>query len=113
MNKEEFIGKHLLIGITFLDAEENLIEQYQTHGKIASIDDSQGIVIEKADGTGCYAIPPDLNALHPAPAGEYRMRTTGEIVVNPDFISTWTVDKTSDSTIEDYKKSGFGPFAYA
>ena len=111
MKKEELIGKHLLIGITFLDAEENVIEQYQTHGKIVSIDDRQGLAIEKGDGTGRYTIPPDLNNLHLAPPGEYRIRTTGELVIDPDFTSTWVVNKTKESTMEDYKKSGFSNFS--
>ena len=111
MKEKDIIGKHLLIGITFLDKDENVIDQYQTHGKIMSIDSRQGLVIEKADGTGCYTIPPDINNLHSAPPGEYRIKTTGEVVVNPDFTSTWSVNKTKDSTIENYKKSGFSNFS--
>ena len=103
----EIIGKHLLIGITFLDEDKNVIEQYQTHGIIIAINNEQGIVINKADGTGTYTIPPDTERLHPALPGEYRIRTTGEIVVNPDFTSAWTVYATEENTIEDLKKSGF------
>ena len=97
----ELIGKHLLIGITFLDEDEHVIEQYQTHGIIMAINNDQGIVINKADGTGTYVIPPDIENLHPALPGDYRIRTTGEIVVNPDFTCTWTVYATGENTIED------------
>lgn len=86
----EFIGKYLLVGITYLDKDEKVVEQYQTHGKILSVDED-AIVIEKTDGTGQYSLPPDTSSLQVATAGEYKLRCTGEIIVNPDLISTWTV----------------------
>ncbi len=35
---------------------------------------------------------PDLSAFVEAPAGEYRFRTTGEVVVNPDLMTQWTIE---------------------
>lgn len=107
MRKDDLFGKYLLVGVTFLDAEENVIEQYQTHGTIISVDDRTGVVIEKSDGSGRYTVPADTGGIHPAPPGDYQIRTTGEVVVDPDFMSTWTVFETMGSTIENYKKSGF------
>ncbi|HWB24892.1 MAG TPA: hypothetical protein VG738_05400 [Chitinophagaceae bacterium] len=100
----------MLIGITFLDIDENIIERYQTHGKIISNGDKHGLVIEKADGTGRFSIPPGINNLHAAPPGEYHIKTTGEVVVNTDFTTTWIVNNTEDTNITNYKKSGFSNF---
>jgi hypothetical protein len=40
----EFIGKYLIIGLTFLDESGEVIEQFQIHGPIVAIDDRKGIV---------------------------------------------------------------------
>jgi hypothetical protein len=100
-DRASLIGKHLLIGITRLDREGNVVEQIQTHGRIVMVNDRR-IVIEKADGSGEFGIPADLANLQKAPPGEYRLRSTGEIVVNPDLTSTWTVHES----VEAYKSSG-------
>ena len=110
MDRDSYIGKYVLIGITFLDEAGNLIEQFQTYGPIVLIDEIKGIVIEKTDGSGDFGIPPGLQNLRPAPRGQYRLRSTGEIVADPDFTSTWTVEKATPETIEGYKRSGFTNF---
>ena len=86
------IGKRLLIGLTFLDAEGDLIEQTQLHGIVEEISPSAGIVIRLADGS-VYRLPPDLRGIQAAPSGIYRLRSTGEEVENPDFLHTWTITK--------------------
>ncbi|HEX3653724.1 MAG TPA: hypothetical protein VHU18_12975 [Rhizomicrobium sp.] len=110
MEPDELIGKYILVGIIFLDKEGRVVEQFQTYGPVVLVDDNKGIVLEKTDGSGNFCIPPDLNSLRPAPKGQYRLRSTGEILDDPDFISTWTVEKTRVDTIEEYKRSGFANF---
>lgn len=89
---EAYIGKHLLIGVTYLDHEGNFVEQKQFHGEITRIDDQEGIVINLSGSGDEYKLPPDLNALQEAPEGEYRLRSTGEVVTNPDFLTSWTIN---------------------
>jgi len=43
------------------------------------------------------SLPPDLRSLKPAPAGEYRLRATGEIVRDPDYLATWVVVDEPDA----------------
>lgn len=96
MNQSEaYIGKHLLIGITYLDHKGTFIEQKQFHGIIVRINENEGIVIKLHNSELEYKLPPDLNSLQVAPKGEYRLRTTGEIVTDPDYMTTWTVTKPS------------------
>jgi hypothetical protein len=88
-----YIGKHLLVGMTYLDHNEQLLEQKQFHGDIVRINDHEGIVIRFRDSGNEYKLPPDIESLKLAPEGEYRLRATGEVVVNPDLMTSWTLTK--------------------
>jgi hypothetical protein len=88
-----YIGKYLLVGMTYLDHNEKLLEQKQFHGDIVRINDDEGIVIKLRGSGNEFKLPPDIHSLKPAPQGEYRLRGSGEIVVNPDLMTTWTLTK--------------------
>ncbi len=92
---EQFIGKHLLIGIQYFEAEEGnpngkFVGQEQRHGVIVRANPEDGIVLQLPDGSE-FKMPPDLTMLEPAPRAEYRLRSTGEVVVNPDYGAAWAV----------------------
>ena len=36
-------------------------------------------------------LPSDLSSTKKARPGEYKLRSTDEIVINPDFLATWNV----------------------
>ena len=84
----ELIGKHVLVGITRLDHTEKLISQEQFHGDVTAID--TGIHIRLSSGLD-FTLPPDLGSFFPAAPGEYRLRSTGEVVIDPDFTASWTI----------------------
>ena len=79
--------------MTYLDHNEELLEQKQFHGDIVRIDDHEGIVIKLRDSGNEFKLPPDISSLTPAPEGDYRLRATGEVVLNPDLMTTWTLTK--------------------
>ncbi|HRH19598.1 MAG TPA: hypothetical protein PLE81_03065 [Brevundimonas sp.] len=58
------------------------------------IADERGVLIRlEGERSGEeYWLPPDFGAFQPAPPGDYRLRSTGITVRDPDFTSTWTVD---------------------
>ena len=85
----DLVGKVVLVGITYYTHDRQFIEQKQYHGTVIRADDA-GIIVQKPDGEEAW-MPPDLRSTKPAPPGEYRERSTGEIVVNPDFFTTWKV----------------------
>ena len=87
------IGKYVLIGVTYYDADGRLLEQRQMHGMIVAADAQRGIdVALKGSALGeTYRLPPDLRPLQPAPPGEYRLRATGEVVTDPDLTCAWSV----------------------
>ena len=86
------VGKHLLVGLTFVRKSGELIEQKQVHGIVERVTEHEGIVIRRSDGSE-YRLPPDLRGGKEASPGSYRLRSTGEEVHNPDFLCTWTITR--------------------
>ena len=91
MDVEDYIGKTILIGLTHCEANGTVLGQEQMFGTITEFSES-GIGVKQDDGS-MYYLPPDVNALHFAKKGEYRLRATGKIVKDPDYICTYTVTK--------------------
>ena len=90
LNAAELLGAHVLVGITCLDRSGRVAEQYQFHGRVVRASRGEGIVIVNAVGEE-LKLPPDGRAFVPADPGEYRLRSTGEVVVDPDYTATWTI----------------------
>ncbi len=98
---DEFVGKTVLLGLTFTTAEGELIDQLQRHGIIEQVDPESGIAIRFVapghpwDGE-LYWLPPDTGNLVAAAPGAYTLRSTGETIVDPDFTSTWEIESPGD-----------------
>jgi hypothetical protein len=88
---QSLVGKHILVGVTYVDSLDNVIEKKQMHGRILRINSSEGVVIALASSGDEFKLPPDLGSVQVAPPGEYRLRSTGEVVANPDLTATWVV----------------------
>jgi hypothetical protein len=90
------VGRTVLLGLTFADAGGEVIEQTQRHGVIEEVDADRGIGVRLV-GPGLpwngelYRLPPTLSNFADAAPGSYRLRATGETVVDPDFTSTWEI----------------------
>ncbi len=102
---DSVLNKTLLIGVTVLDNEEQLVEQFQTYGIVIFVD-SDGITIKRKNMPN-FVIPPDFNNIFDAEPGDYNLRETGETVSDPDFISTWTVNCASRDEVGNFKEHGF------
>lgn len=90
VDSAELMGAYVLVGITRLDYGGRVVEQSQFHGRIVRATSVEGVVIVNAAGEE-LKLPPDGRAFTPADPGEYRLRSTGEVVVDPDYTATWTV----------------------
>ncbi len=88
---EELIGKVLLVGVTYYTADNEFIEQKQFYGTVTEANDKIVRMVQK-DGSE-FTLPPDLSSTKRARPGEYKLRSTKEVVVDPDFIATWNVTK--------------------
>lgn len=91
---DELTGKVLLVGITYYTHDNEYIGQRQFYGTVTEANENL-IRIKQKDGTD-ITLPPDLSSTKRARQGEYKLRSTGEVVVNPDFLATWNRNKTKD-----------------
>ena len=85
------IGKHLLVGVTHRDHNDVITGYEQFHGDILRATQKGGIIIRLSGSDEERWLPPDLSRLEKAALGKYRLKSTGEEVVDPDFLSTWTI----------------------
>jgi len=85
----EYIGKTILLGVTYLDHNEELIEQKQWHGVIETFSNSEGIRIKLANSDHPCCLPPDPRGIRRAKPGIYKLRSTGEEIEDPDYLATW------------------------
>jgi hypothetical protein len=87
---EAMVGKRFLIGVTHTSPEGD--QHQQMFGTIDSVDAARGIkfILEGSRQGEAYWLPPHLDAFRPAPPGEYRLKATGEVVVDPDYTTTWS-----------------------
>lgn len=108
MNQAEYIDKVILIGLTFVDDQDNVVEQYQTHGVIKAISEDGMVKIERKDLPE-FTIPFDEESISEAAEGVYRERSTGVEINNPDFLSSWTIHQSNPDSLENNKLYGFEP----
>jgi hypothetical protein len=86
---KEYVGKTVLVGITDLDRNGKPTKQRQFFGTISEISVKNGMIVTSKNNATHLALPPDLSTLLPAKPGVYRLRSTGEVVTDPDFLTTW------------------------
>jgi hypothetical protein len=85
------VGKHLLVGVTYRNRNEEVTGLEQFHGEIIRASREEGIIVRLSGSGEERWVPPDLSRLEPAGPGNYRLKATGEVVADPDLLSTWTV----------------------
>lgn len=95
---QDLIGKVLLAGITYYTHDNQLIEQKQVYGKVVEANERY-VSIRKQNGE-MFTLPPDLRSTKAAKPGEYRLRSTGEVVINPDYLATWSVNRAQPNEEE-------------
>lgn len=85
------LGKIVLAGITYLDADGNALEQKQCAGEILRINEDEGVVVASLiDGEELF-LPPHLDHYKVAGPGDYTLRSIEFTVTDPDYLCTWDV----------------------
>ena len=89
-----------MISLTYLDSAGAVRDKEQRHGIITRI--NEAIIAVNLQDTGDeFTLPRDLSALKVAAAGEYRLKPSGQIVVNPDYLTVWTImEPDEDGTVQ-------------
>ncbi len=90
LDLKDYIGKHALLGINYRGPSGEITERVQMHGTILRVSKKGWLVLERSDGEGEFEFPGQLERAKP---GEYELASTGEVVVNPDFMGVYTIDK--------------------
>lgn len=92
---EALLGNILLVGLTRLDADGELVEQRQLFGRVVSVDPQSGIrlLLEGSRAGESFYLPPDTRSIAPASPGQYTLRSTGEVVEDPDFLVNYTITR--------------------
>ncbi len=86
------VGKYVLVGLTYRNKSTDAIESHvQKHGEVIAVDEKQGIVIRNRNTGEEFTLPPDTSRFENAKPGSYRLKGTGEVIIDPDFISTWII----------------------
>ncbi len=89
----ELMGKHVVVGLTFVDADQKPIRLTQLHGHVVKVNRKEGIVLKQADGSE-YKLPPTLAGFQKAPKGSScTLRSTGELVEDVDYLVSYTVNQ--------------------
>lgn len=87
-------NKIVLIGISEMSADGQLLRQSQAWGRIVNAVPGHNFLIQ-LDGfwKGYFcSLPPDPRRFKVAREGDYTLRSTGETLNDPDFLATWIVD---------------------
>lgn len=82
------VGKRVLIGLTFVGQGEPDRHE-QMNGVVKDVSEDGFAIHLSNDET--YWLPPDLRPWKNADPGQYRLRSTGEVIVDPDYITNWYV----------------------
>lgn len=86
----DLIGCTLLVGLTYVDHDEQLLGRQQIFGTVMSVDRRSGIVIRQ-DGGEDFTIAPVLDAVEPAQPGIYQLADEDKAIEDPDFTALITV----------------------
>lgn len=89
----KYIGKYVLIGITYQDFNGKYTRQEQMHGTIVDVCAKRGFLVDlKGVNEGKkYVLPPDIRSLKFAKPGDYTLRETKEIISDPDLLWSWII----------------------
>ena len=79
------IGKHILVGLAHHNAEGETISREQFHGIVDRATLAEGVVINLHGTNEQRAVPLEVSYLKVAQPGEYRLKSTNEIVEEPDY----------------------------
>jgi hypothetical protein len=88
------IGQYVLVGMTYLKPDGKTVKSRgEYHGRIVSADREAGIKVRcegKWEGH-VMGLPPILDIFRPAKPGNYELYSTGEVVSDVDYLTTWSV----------------------
>lgn len=92
------VGHRLLVGVTFRTADGTVLRREQFCGPVLEVGDGV-VVVDRGDEPA--VLPADEDAYELAQPGTYTLSSTGEVVVDPEFVTTWDVVVEDDAARSD------------
>jgi hypothetical protein len=86
----ELLGTDVLVGVTMVDHAGRVKERRQFHAQVVQASAEEGVTLVDSEG-GEHWLPLDPEAYEPAEPGEYELRSTGQVVVDPTWLTKWIV----------------------
>lgn len=102
----EYIGRTILLGVTYVDDKERPIGQRQWFETILTFNNTQGIKIKLSNSDLPCSLPPDLRGISKAKPGVCRLRSTGEEILNPDYLATLVSTRPGIKEASDFLPPG-------
>ena len=82
------IGKTVLIGVTYFDTNGKETGRGQWWGTILAFNLQQGLLVDLSNSGKRHAFPPIPDAFREAKPGYYELKSSGEVIENPDYLYT-------------------------
>ena len=96
------IGRHVLVGVTHVAADgKTVVNKEQFHGMVMTAVEGKGIEIASLGGAHegqTVMLPPVTTPYQDAKPGVYRLRSTGEVVKDPEVTVSWTITQTEKTS---------------
>src|SRR5262245_20567575 len=86
----ELLGTDVLVGVTLVDHAGRVTDRRHFHGKVVRASVEDGVTLVDAEGDEHW-LPLSREAYEPAEPGEYELRSTGQVVVHPTWLTKWIV----------------------
>lgn len=87
---KQMLGTVVLVGVTIMNRRDEVEGHEQYFGTVLRISEEDGLIIRRGDTGEEMWLPPALDAYQRAASGEYRLKATGQVVVDPDYYATFT-----------------------
>lgn len=86
-------GKYVIVGLRYVGLNGAPDRLEQKHGVIAKADRREGIAIELqgSERGEFHWMPPQTSILQRAKPGTYRLKESGDVIEDPDYLATWVV----------------------
>lgn len=106
-NISQTLGKKCLIGLSYFNANKQLIKQSSIGGVVTNVDETQGITIELAQSNNNnghstepanFIIPANLSCWFVAPKGDFHTNIKDVKISNPDYLVTWDIYQTDNKS---------------
>lgn len=89
---QSLIGKYVIVGYTHKKDDGTVVKYEQEHGVIIRVNEHEGVVIKPPKEKYTFTLPPDFRSFEAAKPGKYTLKSTGEVITNPDYLVYWVRD---------------------